>query len=159
MPFHSWLPAAMVAPTPVSALLHAVAVVKVGVFSIFRVITGVFGVELLSSAASGHRGLLYGRLYSDCGLADRHCPGRSETAAGLFHHRTTVLHRAGGGLAVAQGHDRRHDPHRHARLWQNHLFFCAGAIFVATGKKYISEMTGIGKRMPVTMLRFFDRQP
>ncbi|MCG8615284.1 MAG: monovalent cation/H+ antiporter subunit D family protein, partial [Desulfobacterales bacterium] len=49
MPFHSWLPAAMVAPTPVSALLHAVAVVKVGVFSIVRVITGVFGVDLLSS--------------------------------------------------------------------------------------------------------------
>ncbi|MCP3901784.1 MAG: monovalent cation/H+ antiporter subunit D family protein, partial [Desulfobacteraceae bacterium] len=49
MPFHSWLPAAMVAPTPVSALLHAVAVVKVGVFSIVRVITGIFGVELLAS--------------------------------------------------------------------------------------------------------------
>ncbi|MCK5695111.1 MAG: monovalent cation/H+ antiporter subunit D family protein, partial [Desulfobacula sp.] len=49
MPFHSWLPAAMVAPTPVSALLHAVAVVKVGVFSIVRVMTGIFGVDLLSS--------------------------------------------------------------------------------------------------------------
>ncbi|MGD9017890.1 MAG: proton-conducting transporter membrane subunit, partial [Desulfobacterales bacterium] len=53
MPFHSWLPAAMVAPTPVSALLHAVAVVKVGVFSIFRVITGIFGVELLQGAHLG----------------------------------------------------------------------------------------------------------
>jgi len=48
MPFHTWLPAAMVAPTPVSALLHAVAVVKVGVFSIVRVITGIFGVDLLA---------------------------------------------------------------------------------------------------------------
>jgi multicomponent Na+:H+ antiporter subunit D len=47
MPFHSWLPAAMVAPTPVSALLHAVAVVKVGVFSIARVITGVLGIYFL----------------------------------------------------------------------------------------------------------------
>jgi multicomponent Na+:H+ antiporter subunit D len=47
MPFHSWLPAAMVAPTPVSALLHAVAVVKVGAFSVLRVLTGVFGVSLL----------------------------------------------------------------------------------------------------------------
>ncbi|MBW2028374.1 MAG: monovalent cation/H+ antiporter subunit D family protein, partial [Deltaproteobacteria bacterium] len=53
MPFHSWLPAAMVAPTPVSALLHAVAVVKVGVFSIVRVLTGVFGVGLLSSLDFG----------------------------------------------------------------------------------------------------------
>ena len=47
MPFHSWLPGAMVAPTPVCALLHAVAVVKVGVFCIVRVITGVFGVDFL----------------------------------------------------------------------------------------------------------------
>ena len=47
MPFHSWLPNAMVAPTPVSALLHAVAVVKVGVFCVIRVFTGVFGIELL----------------------------------------------------------------------------------------------------------------
>jgi multicomponent Na+:H+ antiporter subunit D len=47
MPFHSWLPNAMVAPTPVSALLHAVAVVKVGVFCVIRVFTGVFGLDLL----------------------------------------------------------------------------------------------------------------
>ena len=49
MPFHVWLPGAMVAPTPVSALLHAVAVVKVGVFCVLRILTGVFGIDLLSS--------------------------------------------------------------------------------------------------------------
>ena len=53
MPFHSWLPAAMVAPTPVSALLHAVAVVKVGAFCVLRVITGVFGTEFLLSLHLG----------------------------------------------------------------------------------------------------------
>src|SRR5690606_15859825 len=53
MPFHSWLPGAMVAPTPVSALLHAVAVVKVGVFCVLRVVTGVFGVDLLGSGEGG----------------------------------------------------------------------------------------------------------
>ena len=48
MPLHAWLPGAMVAPTPVSSLLHAVAVVKVGVFSIIRVVTGIYGYHLLS---------------------------------------------------------------------------------------------------------------
>ena len=52
MPFHAWLPGAMVAPAPVSALLHAVAVVKVGVFSIIRVLTGIFGVDLLANTPS-----------------------------------------------------------------------------------------------------------
>src|SRR5690606_28942587 len=51
MPFHRWLPAAMVAPAPVSALLHAVAVVKAGVFTAIKVVTGIFGVEALQEAA------------------------------------------------------------------------------------------------------------
>ena len=58
MPAHSWLPGAMVAPTPVSALLHAVAVVKVGVFCIYRIYADVFGAEVLSNM--GGRGVDYG---------------------------------------------------------------------------------------------------
>ena len=54
MPFHSWLPAAMVAPTPVSALLHAVAVVKAGVFTVLKVVVYIFGIDFLSSLEHQH---------------------------------------------------------------------------------------------------------
>ena len=75
MPFHSWLPAAMVAPTPVSALLHAVAVVKVGVFSIVRVMTGIFGIELLSAYNLGISGNDYCVCHYSCGLLHRSFSG------------------------------------------------------------------------------------
>ena len=155
MPMHSWLPAAMVAPTPVSALLHAVAVVKVGAFCILRVITGVFGVDLL-------RGL-------DLGLAVAWVAAFTIITASLIALTQDGLKRrlafstigqlsyivlglallspkgmTGGALHIAM--------HAFGKIT---LFFCAGAIFVATGKKNISEMTGIGKRMPWTMAAFF----
>ena len=155
MPFHAWLPAAMVAPTPVSALLHAVAVVKVGVFSIFRVITGIFGTELLLSLHLGtlicyiaaftiltaslialsQDGLKRRLAFSTIGQLSYIILG-----AGLLSPKGLV-----GGLVHIGMH----------AFGKITLFFCAGAIFVATGKKYISEMIGIGKRMPVTMAAFF----
>ncbi|MBC8420568.1 MAG: monovalent cation/H+ antiporter subunit D family protein [Desulfobacterales bacterium] len=155
MPFHGWLPAAMVAPTPVSALLHAVAVVKVGVFSIVRVLTGVFGIELLSTL--------------DLGLVI--CVAASFTiiVASLIALSQDNLKRLlafstigqlsyivlGVGLLSPKGmtggilHIAMH------AFGKITLFFCAGAIFVATGKRNISEMVGIGKRMPLTMAAFF----
>ncbi|MCF8033388.1 MAG: monovalent cation/H+ antiporter subunit D family protein [Desulfarculaceae bacterium] len=154
MPVHSWLPAAMVAPTPVSALLHAVAVVKVGVFCILRVITGVFGVGLLKSL--------------DLGLAVAWVAAFTIIVASLIALSQDGLKRRlafstigqlsyivlglallspkgmiGGSLHIAM--------HAFGKIT---LFMCAGAIFVATGKKNISEMTGIGKRMPWTMAAF-----
>ncbi|MCB2194034.1 MAG: monovalent cation/H+ antiporter subunit D family protein [Deltaproteobacteria bacterium] len=154
MPVHSWLPAAMVAPTPVSALLHAVAVVKVGAFSILRIITGVFGVELL-------KGL-------DLGLAVAWVASFTIIVASLIALSQDGLKRrlafstigqlsyivlglallspkgmTGGTLHIAM--------HAFGKIT---LFMCAGAIFVATGKKNISEMAGIGKRMPWTMAAF-----
>jgi multicomponent Na+:H+ antiporter subunit D len=155
MPFHAWLPAAMVAPTPVSALLHAVAVVKVGVFSIFRVITGIFGTELLLSfhlgtvlcyiaaftilvaslIALSQDGLKRRLAFSTIGQLSYIILG-----AALLSPKGQV----GGLVHIAM--------HAFGKIT---LFMCAGAIFVATGKKYISEMVGIGKRMPITMVAFF----
>jgi multicomponent Na+:H+ antiporter subunit D len=155
MPFHAWLPAAMVAPTPVSALLHAVAVVKVGVFSIFRVITGIFGSSLLLSLNLGtvlcyiaaftiltaslialsQDGLKRRLAFSTIGQLSYIVLG-----AALLSPKGQV----GGLVHIAM--------HAFGKIT---LFMCAGAIFVATGKKYISEMVGIGKRMPVTMIAFF----
>jgi multicomponent Na+:H+ antiporter subunit D len=144
----------MVAPTPVSALLHAVAVVKVGVFSVFRVITGIFGTELLLSQhlstllcyiasftiltasliALSQDGLKRRLAFSTIGQLSYIVLGAS-----LLSPKALT----GGLVHIAM--------HAFGKIT---LFFCAGAIFVATGKKYISEMTGIGKRMPVTMTAF-----
>lgn len=155
MPFHSWLPAAMVAPTPVSALLHAVAVVKVGVFCVFRILTGVFGTNLLASLNLGtvvcyiaaftiitaslialsQDGLKRRLAFSTIGQLSYIVLG-----AALLSPKGI----AGGMLHIAM--------HAFGKIT---LFFCAGAIFVATGKKNISEMVGIGKRMPITMAAFF----
>ena len=154
MPFHSWLPAAMVAPTPVSALLHAVAVVKVGVFSIVRVAHDVYGLELLkqmqvstlmctiasvtiitaSLIALSQDGLKRRLAFSTIGQL-------SYIVLGVFLLSPKGF--TGGTVHIAM--------HAFGKIT---LFMCAGAIFVATGKKYISEMTGIGRRMPVTMFCF-----
>ena len=155
MPLHSWLPAAMVAPTPVSALLHAVAVVKVGVFCILRMMTGIFGVKQLTAlpfhgiiclaasvtilmaslVALSQDGLKRRLAFSTIGQLSYIVLG----AAMLSPKGLT-----GGLLHIAM----------HA-VGKITLFFCAGAIFVATGLKNISQLVGIGKRMPVTMTAFF----
>ncbi len=155
MPLHGWLPAAMVAPTPVSALLHAVAVVKVGAFCIVRVVADVFGFEML---ASMHLGGVITALaavtmigasliaLSQDGLKRRLAFSTIGQLAyivmgvGLL----TPLAVTGGVLHIAM--------HAFGKIT---LFFCAGAIYVATGEKYISRMGGLGRRMPWTMLAFF----
>ncbi len=155
MPFHSWLPAAMVAPTPVSALLHAVAVVKVGVFSIVRVITGIFGVDLL---AHFNLGIIIASiaattiLISSCiALSQDELKRRlafstiSQLSYIIFGVALlTPMGLLGGVIHIAM--------HAFGKIT---LFFCAGAIYVATGKKYISQMKGLGKKMPITFTAFF----
>ncbi|MGD8387882.1 MAG: monovalent cation/H+ antiporter subunit D family protein [Desulfobacteraceae bacterium] len=154
MPLHAWLPAAMVAPTPVSALLHAVAVVKVGAFSVFRVLTGVFGVDFMAQCGLD---ILVGVLasitivtaslvaLSQDGLKRRLAFSTISQlsyivlGAALLHPKGLT----GGLLHIAM--------HAFGKIT---LFFCAGAIFVATGLKNISDMKGLGRRMPVTMGAF-----
>jgi multicomponent Na+:H+ antiporter subunit D len=155
MPLHGWLPAAMVAPTPVSALLHAVAVVKVGVFSIVRVLTGVFGSELLLSSHltdfllfMASATILLGSVIALSQDNLKRLLAFSTIAqlsyiilgVALFSPKGMV----GGILHIAM--------HAFGKIT---LFFCAGTIFVATGKKNISEMKGIGRKMPLTMTAFF----
>jgi multicomponent Na+:H+ antiporter subunit D len=155
MPLHSWLPAAMVAPTPVSALLHAVAVVKVGVFSIVRTVTGIFGTDLLQSFGLGPPLLLVAAttilVGSFIALSQDNLKRMLafSTIAQLSYIVLGAALLSPKGVTGGMVHIAMH------AFGKITLFFCAGAIFVATGKKNISEMTGIGRRMPVTMTAFF----
>lgn len=155
MPFHSWLPAAMVAPTPVSALLHAVAVVKVGVFSIVRVVTGIFGVQLLSDFNLGVVVMSVASvtiLVGSC-IALSQDELKRRLAFSTISQLSYIVF--GVALLTPQGllggivHIVMH------AFGKITLFFCAGAIFVATGKKYISQMSGLGRKMPLTFTAFF----
>ena len=155
MPFHSWLPAAMVAPTPVSALLHAVAVVKVGVFSIVRVITAIFGTDLLQTFDLSTPLLLVASttilVGSFIALSQDNLKRMLafSTIAQLSYIVLGAALLSPKGITGGMVHIAMH------AFGKITLFFCAGAIFVATGRKNISEMTGIGRRMPVTMTAFF----
>ncbi|MFP4225522.1 MAG: monovalent cation/H+ antiporter subunit D family protein [Desulfobacterales bacterium] len=155
MPMHAWLPAAMVAPTPVSALLHAVAVVKVGVFCVFRVITGIFGPEMLEAFDFGTLLCIIASvtiLVSSLIALSQDNLKRRLAFSTIGQLSYIVLGAAllsqsgmtGGLLHIAM--------HAFGKIT---LFFCAGAIVVATGVKNISEMVGLGKQMPFTMAAFF----
>ncbi|MDJ0873108.1 MAG: monovalent cation/H+ antiporter subunit D family protein [Gammaproteobacteria bacterium] len=155
MPFHRWLPAAMVAPTPVSALLHAVAVVKAGVFSVLKVSVYLFGVDLLAELGSSEwiayvaaATIIIASLVAmtkdnlKLRLAYSTISQLSYVVLGaMLANPWGVL---GGGLHIAM--------HAFGKIT---LFFCAGAILVATHKTKISEMRGLGRTMPFTMGAFF----
>ena len=155
MPFHAWLPGAMVAPTPVSSLLHAVAVVKVGVFSIIRVITGIYGVKFFSFSSINELVCYVAAftvitasliaLYQDSlkrRLAFSTIGQLAYIVLGVGI--ATKLGLIGGVLHIVM--------HAFGKIT---LFFCAGAIYVATKKKNISQLNGIGHYMPFTMGAFF----
>jgi len=155
MPFHRWLPAAMVAPTPVSALLHAVAVVKAGVFTILKVCVFIFGIELLPTLPTTEF-LLYLAgasvlLASIVAMRQDNLKARLaySTVSQLGYITIGALLATSSGVIGSSMHIATH------AFGKITLFFCAGAILVATHKSKISEMRGIGFTMPVTMAAFF----
>lgn len=154
MPFHRWLPAAMVAPTPVSALLHAVAVVKAGVFSILKIAVYVFGIDLL--AQNGARDLLLWVVAITILGASIIAMNQDNLKRRLAYSTISQLSYVvlGAVLATAAGitgaaiHIATH------AVGKITLFFCAGAILVAAHKTRVSELDGLGRQMPITMGAF-----
>ena len=154
MPLHSWLPDAMVAPTPVSGLLHAVAVVKSGVFGIARIVLDVFGPDVLAELGMGV--LLAAVAAFTLVVASVIALRQDNLKRRLAFSTVSQLSYIVLGLAVLHPYSLvgglLHIPaHAFMKLT---LFFCAGAIHVETHTDDISDMAGIGKRMPLTMTAF-----
>jgi multicomponent Na+:H+ antiporter subunit D len=154
MPFHSWLPSAMVAPTPVSALLHAVAVVKAGVFGMARVAGFVFGPELLQQIGVTHflAGLAGATILLASLLAMAQNNLKRRLAYSTVGHLSYIVL---GVLLVTPDSWRGGLFHiiTHAAM-KITLFFCAGAIYAKTHRENIDELDGIGKQMPITLGAF-----
>lgn len=154
MPLHNWLPSAMVAPTPVSALLHAVVVVKVGVFSTSRVMLSVFGTQLLHDTGLG----MFTAYFVSFTILTASIIALTKTnlKARLAYSTVSQLSYVLLGVAMltpnsVTGGLIHISNHAFSKIT---LFFCAGCIFVASGKKDIKEMGGLGYRMPFTMVAF-----
>jgi multicomponent Na+:H+ antiporter subunit D len=154
MPLHAWLPAAMVAPSPVSALLHAVAVVKAGVFACIRVLNFVFGPHSLSQTnwtnvvlAVCAATIVIGSL-----LALRQDNLKRRLAYSTIVHLSYVVFGAAlltpYGLTGAIFHMANHG------LAKITLFFCAGAIYATAHLERVSELRGLARRMPWTFAAF-----
>ena len=154
MPFHSWLPAAMVAPTPVSALLHAVAVVNAGAFCVLRIIFNVFGVELLQSLNLSF--VTAGIVSVTIIGASVYAMTRDNLKARLAYSTISQLSYIvlGGALLTPSGMTGGMMHLANHAFSKIVLFFCAGSIYVASHKTNISQMGGIGRKMPWTMAAF-----
>ena len=154
MPFHRWLPSAMIAPAPVSALLHAVAVVKAGVFTVLKVVVYIFGIDLLADTGLGTY-----LAYVACAtilIGSLVAMTKDNLKARLAYSTVSQLSYIVLGAALANswgilGGSLHIAMHAFGKIT---LFFCAGAIAVALHKTEISEMKGIGRQMPWTMGAF-----
>jgi multicomponent Na+:H+ antiporter subunit D len=155
MPFHRWLPAAMVAPTPVSALLHAVAVVKAGVFTVLKIVIYIFGLDFLSVSGASEWlcWVAAFTLLSSSVIALTKDNLKARLAYSTISQLAYIV--LGAALATSAGvlggsmHIAMH------AMGKITLFFCAGSIIVFAHKTDVSTMDGLGRRMPVTMAAFF----
>jgi multicomponent Na+:H+ antiporter subunit D len=154
MPFHFWLPAAMVAPTPVSALLHAVGVVKAGVFTILKVVVYVFGVETLAASHGGDWLVIAAgiTIISASLIALRQDNLKRRLAYSTISQLSYVVLGAalftplailGAALHIAV--------HAVSKIT---LFFAAGSLHIGADVDDVSRMDGVGRKMPWTMGSF-----
>lgn len=155
MPVHRWLPAAMVAPTPVSAFLHAVAVVNAGVFTVLKIVVCIFGLDVLSESGAS-KWLIWASALTIVagGLV---ALNKDDLKARLAYSTVAQLSYVVIGAALATplgivGGALQMVAHAVAKIT---LFMCAGAIYVAEGETKVSALNGLGRKMPVTFLAFF----
>lgn len=154
IPLHSWLPSAMVAPTPVSALLHAVAVVKAGVFGVLRIMYSIYGVEVLRELNLAYYlsfivifSILAGSVLAlKQTVLKRRLAYSTISQLGFITLGASLMSPAGimGGLIHIMNH----------ALMKITLFFCAGTIITLTRRDRIAQLHGAARRLPVTMLAF-----
>jgi multicomponent Na+:H+ antiporter subunit D len=153
-PFHGWLPSASVAPTPVTALLHAVAVVKSGAFAIIRLTYFSYGTVFLKDTwaqyvvmGTAMLTILYG---SATALRETHFKRRLaySTISNLSYILLAASMMSPLGMAAALTHMVCH------AFTKICSFFCAGAVMHQTGRNYIYELDGLGRRMPVVFICF-----
>lgn len=150
IPFHRWLPAAMVAPTPVSALLHAVAVVKAGVFSVLKITVYIFGIDFVAdqNASDWILYIAVATMLIASVIALRQDNFKARLAYSTISQLSYIV--IGAALAsplAALGGAMHIVTHAFGKIT---LFFCAGAVYTATKFTQISQLNGLGRRMPFT---------
>ncbi len=153
-PVHGWLPVAMVAPAPVSALLHAVAVVKAGAFGVIRLLHSVFGIELATEmgvAAVVAAGAAFTIVYGSLRALTQDDLKRRLAFSTVSQLSYITL---GAALLLPLAHIGGLVHLVHQGLMKITLFFCAGILAETISVKRVSEMGGVGRRLPLTMIAF-----
>jgi multicomponent Na+:H+ antiporter subunit D len=155
MPIHRWLPYAMIAPAPVSALLHAVAVVKAGVFTMLMLVVYIFGIDFLTETG-GSRWLAYVAGFTIL-AASVVAITKDDLKARLAYSTISqlsyiVLGAALATAAAVEGAALHIVMHASAKIT---LFFCAGAIYVNAHVHKVSQLDGLGPRLPMLFVAYF----